>query len=62
MGKKSKKASDRSTAYIDLGRDRKNRIAAFRAKKTLQGQNITSIEEAVNLLVDAGLEAETLNA
>ena len=61
MANKSKKGSDRSTATIDLGKERKERITRFRAQKVIEGQPIPTIEVAVNILVDRGLEAEALN-
>ena len=62
MSNKSKRAHTRSTATIDIGRERKERIEGFRARKLLKGEKIQTVEEAVNLLIDAGLEAETINA
>ena len=61
MSIKTKK-QNRSTATIDLGRERKEKIEVYRAKKFLKGERITSINDAVNILVDAGLEAEIINA
>lgn len=61
MAKKTKRASDSSWSNIDLGVQRKGRINGFRAKREEKGAKIKSIEEAVNILVDLGLEHETLN-
>lgn len=62
MSNKSKKTSGRSTATIDLGKARKERIADFRAKRHLAKQPIPTIEEAVNILVDKALELELQSA
>ena len=61
MSNKSKQ-QNRSTSTIDLGKDRKERIENFRARQQLKGKKIERIDEAVNMLIDAGLEAETLEA
>jgi hypothetical protein len=62
MNNKSKRASNRSAAIINLGKERKEKIRRFRAKEELSGNKITSIEEAVNILVDRALETETLQS
>lgn len=65
MSKKTKRAATSSKSIIDLGVERKGRIMAFRGKRQEKRKPIRSIEEAVNILVDAGLdalEAETLSA
>ncbi len=58
MAKISKSPTQRSTATIDLGRERKNKIALFRAKRLQQGETIPSLEKAVNILLDKSLEVE----
>lgn len=62
MANKSKKQSQRSLATIDLGKSRKQQIADFRAKRHLAKAPIATIEQAVNILVDRGLEAEGIPA
>jgi hypothetical protein len=62
MDNKTKQQSDRSTSTIDIGKERKERIEDFRARQQLKGKKIERIDEAVNMLIDAGLEAETLEA
>lgn len=58
MAKNSKQPTDRSTSTVDLGKVRKERIERFRAAKRLSGVVIPKIDEAINTLVDRGLEAE----
>lgn len=58
MNRKSKKGNSRSTSTIDLGRDRKEKIDLFRAKMQLKGVKISTIDVAVNMLVDKALELE----
>jgi hypothetical protein len=58
MGNKSKQGGDRSTATIDLGKVRKERIEDFRAKRRMARKPIATQEDAVNTLVDIALEKE----
>lgn len=58
MAKTSKHTTDRSTSTVDLGKTRKERIERFRAAQLLNGVTMPKIDEAINFLVDRGLEAE----
>ncbi len=60
MPNKSKKGAGASWSQLNLGRGRKDRIEKYRAKRLMAGQKITSIEEAVNILIDVALEAEAI--
>lgn len=55
---KTKVAHTSSESTIDIGRERKERIEDFRARRRLAGQKITTQEEAINILIDRGLEME----
>lgn len=56
------KTAPRKAAHtIYLGEDRKEKIERFRANRRLVGQPIPTIHDAVLVLIDLGLEHETLN-
>lgn len=62
MASKRKGAPKVGKYTIHLGVDRVQQIERFRGKSKYQGKTISTIDEAVNLLVDRGLEYESLNA
>lgn len=56
---KNHKTQPRKAAHtIRLGEERKERIERFRAVRRANGEVISTIDDAVNILVDRGLEAE----
>lgn len=61
MSSKVKTQAKRSAYTIRLDEDRKREIERFRAKRSLDGQKISTMDEALNILIDRGLEAETIN-
>jgi hypothetical protein len=58
MGKTSKTEQKRGLSQINLGEERKSRIRKFRAKMEMKGTTISSIDDAVNTLLDKALELE----
>jgi hypothetical protein len=58
MTKKVKNAARKGAYTVLLGEARSERIRKYRASKELAGERIDSIEDAVNILVDRGLEQE----
>ena len=59
MAKDSKRGDQSSRSVIDFGKERKKKIADFRAKRQLADKPIPTLEEAVNILVDKALELES---
>lgn len=62
MASKRKGAPKQGKYTVHLGADRVEQIDRFRGKRGFQGQKISTIDEAVQILVDRGLEYESLNA
>lgn len=62
MAKKSKNSESSSYSNVDLGKGRKERIEDFRAKKRLEGTRYDYLDDAINYLIDRGLQAEAVNA
>jgi hypothetical protein len=62
MGNKSKSTSNRSTATLDLGKERKKRIAKFCAIVEYKDGARPTIEGAVNQLIDESLDRREIKA
>lgn len=60
MKSKSKTAQKPAQHTIRLGEERRERIERFRAIKRVNGIKISTIDEAVNLLVDKALDLESI--
>jgi hypothetical protein len=58
MLKTTKKRDSRSTSTIDLGKERKKRIKRFRSLQDPEGTRFSTIDDAVNTLIDKALELE----
>lgn len=63
MAKQSKKPSRKGSYTIRLGEERTEKIERFRARRHADaGQKISTIDEAVNILVDRALALEQIPA
>lgn len=60
MRKKNKTEHTPSYSNVDIGVERKRRINVFRAKRELEGTRMDKIDDAINELIDLGLEADLL--
>lgn len=60
MAKKSKDAQKSSHSMVDLGEDRKNKIARFRGKMESNGRGRLTLPMAINMLLDKALELEQI--
>lgn len=58
MAKKLKTTTRIAAHTIKFGEERKEKIERFRAIRRADGQVISTIDEAVNMLVDKALEVE----
>lgn len=61
MAKETKTKTRKGAYTVVLGEERAERIERFRARRHAdKGQKISTIDEAVNMLIDAGLQYEAL--